>query len=94
MNTGWSGSFETLEQLFREFTPQRLQILQALLKTGGLHIRDLIVRSGRDYGELQQDLAVLLSNDLVTEDETGLLSVPWDAVRLNLTLLPEQAKAS
>ena len=47
-----------------------------------------------DYNELKQDLAVLLSRDVVSEDETGLVSVPWDAVELSLTLLPEQAKAA
>ena len=87
-------NFGTLEQLFRELTPERMRILQALLKAGGLHFRDLIVLSGRDYSELKQDLAVLVSHDLVTENETGLLSVPWDVVELNLTLLPERAKAA
>ena len=87
-------NFASLQQLFSELTPERMQILQTLLETGGQSPEELVLRLGRDNDDLKQDMTVLLAHDRVAEDESGFIVVPWGAVELRLSMVAEQAKAA
>jgi len=87
-------NFASLRQLFSELTPERMQILQTLLETGGQSLEELARRLMRDADDIKRDVAALLAHDLVTQDESGLIAVPWGAVELRLSMVAEQAKAA
>ena len=87
-------NFGRLRQLFGELTPERMQILQTLLETGAQPVERLARHLGRSEEELKRDVAVLLTHDLVAQDGSGLVVVPWGAVELRLSLFAEHAQAA
>jgi predicted transcriptional regulator len=87
-------NFANLQQLFGELTPERMQILQTLLDTGGQFPEELARRLGRNNDGIMRDVAVLQAHDLVAQDESGLIVAPWEAVELRLSMVAEHARAA
>ncbi|MBK1703890.1 helix-turn-helix domain-containing protein [Halochromatium glycolicum] len=79
-------NFASPEQLFAELTPERLRLLDTLKATGPLSIQALAKRLGQGYDSVREDLDKLLEHDLIEQDAEGRVFVPWDAIRLDLTL--------
>jgi predicted transcriptional regulator len=79
-------NFASPEQLFAELTPARLRLLDTLKATGSLSIQALAKRLGQGDDSVRKDLDKLLEHDLIEQDAEGRVFVPWDAIRLDLTL--------
>jgi predicted transcriptional regulator len=79
-------NFASPEQLFAELTPERLRLLDTLKATGPLSIQALAKRLGQGYDSVREDLDKLLEHDLIEQDTENRVFVPWDAIRLDLTL--------
>jgi predicted transcriptional regulator len=79
-------NFASPEQLFAELTPARLRLLDTLKATGPLSIQALAKRLGQGDDSVRKDLDKLLEHDLIEQDAEGRVFVPWDAIRLDLTL--------
>jgi predicted transcriptional regulator len=79
-------NFASPEQLFRELTPFRLRLLDTLKSTGPLPVQALAKRLGQSDQAVRKDLKKLLDYDLIQQDAENHVFVPWEAIRLDLTL--------
>ena len=86
-------NFGSVQQLFGELTPDRMQILQTLLNYGKLNVEDLAQRMRKEVYAVEKDLEALARLDLIAQD-AGLVFVPWGAVEMRFNISPNQAKAA
>jgi predicted transcriptional regulator len=85
--------FSDAAHLFRDLTPARLALLEALKALGSVSIRALAGHLERNYSNVHRDITRLLELGLVARDDAGLVSVPWDAVEIHLALGPRGVAA-
>jgi predicted transcriptional regulator len=78
--------FADAAHLFAELTPARLGLVEALKGLGPVSIRALAAHLGRNYSNVHRDVTALLDLRLLARDDSGLVSVPWDAVEIHLAL--------
>jgi len=79
-------SFASAEQLFGELTPFRLRFVDTLKSTGPLSVQALAKRLGQSDRAVRKDLKTLLEYGFIEQDAENKVFVPWDAIRLELTL--------
>lgn len=79
--------FADTATLFKYLSPKRFELLQHLRESGPLSIRKLADELHRDYKNVHTDVKDLLYVDLIEETKDGLLSVPWDVIVSELSLL-------
>jgi predicted transcriptional regulator len=83
--------FASAAQLFRELTPARLALLDALKGLGPVSIPALASHLGRDDGGVQTDTARLLELDLVEKNADGQVWVPWEEIQIRVAVGGAQA---
>jgi predicted transcriptional regulator len=81
-------SFASTELLWQVLGPKRLDILRAMAGQGGLSIREIARRVGRDVKAVHRDVHALLDAGLLDRTDEGLTIFPYDAVRVEFDLLP------
>lgn len=81
-------SFVSIELLWQIAGPKRLEILRAMAGAGGLSIREIARRVGRDVKAVHGDVHALLDAGLLDRTTDGLVVFPYDAVRVEFDLLP------
>ncbi|NCQ35024.1 helix-turn-helix domain-containing protein [bacterium] len=79
-------SFASVELLWKVLTPRRWAILRAMAGQGGLSIREIARRVGRDVKAVHGDVHALIEAGLLDRDATGLVAFPFVAVRVDFTL--------
>lgn len=79
-------SFPDLPGLLKALSPARWAMLQRLRAEGPLSVFALARRLGRDYKNVHTDVARFVEMGLVDKDAEGRVSVPWEAVRMELRL--------
>jgi predicted transcriptional regulator len=79
-------SFASVELLWKVLTSRRWAILRAMTGQGGLSIREIARRVGRDVKAVHGDVHGLIEAGLLDRDHAGLVSFPFDAVRVDVTL--------
>jgi predicted transcriptional regulator len=79
-------SFASVELLWKMLTPRRWAILRAMAGQGGLSIREIARRVGRDVKAVHGDVHALIKAGLLDRDAAGLVAFPFDAVRVEFTL--------
>jgi predicted transcriptional regulator len=79
-------TFADLPLLAKNLTPARWELLRRLKSAGPLTIFALAKLLERDYKNVHTDVSQLLKLDLLERGQDGLISVPWQAVRAELTL--------
>jgi predicted transcriptional regulator len=79
-------NFASAGQLFSELTPRRLALLEDLKLHGACSIYALAKRLRRNYSNVHTDVARLLEHDLVAKDEKGRVFVPWEDIRISVSL--------
>jgi predicted transcriptional regulator len=79
-------SFASVELLWKVLTPSRWAILRAMVGEGGLSIREIARRVGRDVKAVHGDVHTLIEAGLLDRDASRLVAFPFDAVRVDLTL--------
>lgn len=81
-------SFASLDLLCQVAGPKRLEILRAMSGAGGLSIREVARRVGRDVKAVHGDVHALLDAGLLDRTADGRILFPYDAVRVTFDLLP------
>ena len=79
-------SFASVELLWKVLTPRRWAVLRAMAGQGGLSIREIARRVGRDVKAVHGDVHALIKVGLLDRDASGLVAFPFDAVRVDFTL--------
>lgn len=79
--------FADTATLFKYLSPKRFELLQYLRETGPLSIRKLASGLNRDYKNVHTDVKELSYVGLIEETDDQLLSVPWDVIVNELSLL-------
>ena len=78
--------FASAELLWRVLTEKRWAILRAMTGQGGLAIREVARRVGRDVKAVHGDVHGLLDAGLIDRTEDGRVIFPYDAVRVDFML--------
>lgn len=84
--TDYHLNFADAVQLFHAFTPSRLALLEWLEGSGPASIDWLKASLNHDHGSADADIDQLIAWDLIAQDSTGQLFIPWDAIEIRVTL--------
>jgi predicted transcriptional regulator len=79
-------SFATPELLFALLTTKRREILRAMTGAGPLSIRETARRVEPDVKAVHGDLMALLGAGLLRKTEAGQVELPFDAIKVDVTL--------
>ncbi len=78
--------FANAAQIFRELTPARLALLDALKGLGPVSIAALAKHLGRNYSNVHTDTTKLLDLELVEKNAEGLVWVPWEEIQIRVSV--------
>ena len=79
-------TLEDLPALLKTLSPARCQLLKSLREAGPVTIYELSKRLARDYKNVHTDVAQFAAIGVIERDENGLVSVPWDLLRVEFGL--------
>jgi predicted transcriptional regulator len=79
-------SFESARTLFSEFTPARLELLDALRRVGPCSVYALAKAAARNYSNVHSDVARLEELGLIERTEEGTILVPYESVEIVMPL--------
>ena len=71
---------------FRVLSKRRIALLQVLHAHGISSIRELSKLLKRDYKNVYQDVQLLKKADLIHQDKTKRIYVPWDKINAEIAL--------
>jgi predicted transcriptional regulator len=78
-------SFASAELLWKVLTAKRLEILKAMTAAGGLTIREIAHRVGRDIKAVHSDVKALQMAGVLDKSPEGRAIFPYDEVRVNFS---------
>ena len=78
--------FLDVETMIRTLTSRRLDLLNALRKTGPTSVRAISQQLKRDYKNVYSDVKLLKQVGLIETDKEELISVPWDRIAAEIPL--------
>ncbi len=78
-------SFASAELLWKVLTAKRLEILKAMTGAGGLTIREIAHRVGRDIKAVHSDVKALQMAGVLDKSPEGRAIFPYDEVRVNFS---------
>lgn len=76
-------SFASAELLWKVLTAKRLEILKAMTAAGGLTIREIAHRVGRDIKAVHSDVKALQMAGVLEKSPKGRAIFPYEEVRVN-----------
>jgi predicted transcriptional regulator len=79
-------SFATPELLFRLMTAKRWELIRTMTGAGPLTIREAARRVDRDVKGVHGDVHTLLNAGILQKTEDGLITFPYDAIRVDIML--------
>lgn len=79
-------NFETPGSFFSRLTENRWQLLNELLGSGTVGVRELARRLGRDVKRVHADAAVLVELGLIEKDENGALVCPYGNIHVDMVM--------
>jgi predicted transcriptional regulator len=89
--TDYHLSFESARTLFSELTPARIDLLEALRRTGPCSVYALAKSVQRNYSNIHTDIAKLEQHGLVERTQDDAIFVPFEAVEIRLELFKKAA---
>ncbi|NJS36625.1 MAG: MarR family transcriptional regulator [Brachymonas sp.] len=89
--TDYHLSFESARTLFSELTPARIDLLEALRRTGPCSVYALAKSVQRNYSNVHTDVAKLQEHGLVERTQDDAVFVPFEAVEIRLDLFKKAA---
>ncbi len=89
--TDYHLSFESARTLFSELTPSRIDLLEALRRTGPCSVYALAKSVQRNYSNVHTDIAKLEQHGLVERTQDDAVFVPFEAVEIRLDLFKKAA---
>jgi predicted transcriptional regulator len=84
-------SFESARTLFSELSPARIDLLEALRRTGPSSVYALAKATQRNYSNVHTDIAKLEEHGLVERTQDDAVFVPFDTVEIRLDLFKKAA---
>ena len=78
-------TLDTLPALLKSLSPARVVLIDVLRKGGPTSIYELSKRLQRNYKNVHTDVVQLASLGLIDRQADGLVGVPWDVLRAELT---------
>lgn len=84
-------SFESARALFSELTPSRIDLLEALRRSGPSSVYSLAKEVGRNYSNVHTDIAKLEEHGLVKRTPEEAVFVPFEHVEIHLALAGKAA---
>ncbi|MEI7869358.1 MAG: HTH domain-containing protein [Candidatus Methylumidiphilus sp.] len=90
-NADYHIGFHSVERMFSELNPERLQLLEVLQQSGGLSIQVLAKTLGRNESTIHRDIEALMAHELIAKDDDGKVFVPWDEMDIRLSFRPVQS---
>lgn len=84
----YSGEYLTFTspvQFFTVFNAQRWELITQLQQLGKLSIQQLAKQLKRDLKQVEQDVAILLEQEIIEQDEQGVF-VPYGEIHADFTL--------
>ena len=78
-------TFLDIQTMLDTLSPRRSDLLKYLRKNGANNIKALALALGRDYKNVHNDVAILLSAGLLLQDGRKL-SAPWDELSTHVSL--------
>ena len=79
-------SFASLDLMHRVLNPNRWDVLKALMGRGEIGIRELARTLDRDVKAVHTDITALVEAGVIERAESGAVSFPYDAVRVDFTV--------
>jgi predicted transcriptional regulator len=80
-------SFPSLELMHRVLTPNRWRMLQAMMASGPVGIRELARKLDRDVKSVHVDVQALLNAGVIDHTAEGdKIEFPYDAVHVDFTV--------
>ena len=67
-------------------TPNRWQMLQAMMGREPTGIRELARKLDRDVKQVHTDVTALMNAGVIDRTETGAVVFPYDEIRVNFTV--------
>ncbi|MBB3386663.1 hypothetical protein ACK83U_19335 (plasmid) [Rhizobium sp. WW22] len=86
-------NFETPGAFFSRLTERRWQLLDVLLGSGTVGVRELARRLDRDVKRVHEDAAVLVDLGLIEKDERGALNCPFENIHVDMVMTPAKRVA-
>lgn len=80
-------NFETPGTFFSHLTERRWELLNVLLGSGTVGVRELARRLNRDVKRVHEDAAVLVELGLIEKDERGALSCPFEHIHIDMMMV-------
>ena len=80
-------NFETPGTFFSRLTERRWELLNVLLGSGTVGVRELARRLNRDVKRVHEDAAALVELGLIEKDERGALSCPFDNIHVDMMMV-------
>jgi predicted transcriptional regulator len=79
-------SFASLDLMHRVLTPNRWGVLKAMMGRGEIGVRELARALDRDVKAVHTDITALVEAGVIERAESGAVSFPYDAVRVDFTV--------
>src|SRR6476659_8379054 len=76
-------SFASLDLMHRVLTPNRWDVLKALMGRGEIGVRELARMLDRDVKAVHTDVTALADAGVISRTESGAVVFPYDAIRVN-----------
>ncbi|MCR5943969.1 hypothetical protein FG152_24670 [Ochrobactrum sp. XJ1] len=77
-------NFATPGQLFSSLSEKRWNLIDVLLHSGPIGVRELSRRVQRDVKRVHEDAAALVELGLIEKDAKGALSCPFDEIHIDM----------
>lgn len=84
-------SFESARTLFTELTPARIDLLEALRRSGPCSVYALAKSVARNYSNIHTDIGKLEEHGLVRRAPDNTVFVPFESVEIHLALVKQAA---
>ena len=78
--------FTSIERMHQVLTPNRWQMLQAMMGREPTGIRELARKLDRDVKQVHTDVTALMNAGVIDRTETGAVVFPYDEIRVNFTV--------
>jgi predicted transcriptional regulator len=79
-------SFASLDLMHRVLTPNRWDVLKALMGRGEIGVRELARMLDRDVKAVHTDVTALADAGVISRTESGAVVFPYDAVRVDFVV--------
>ena len=79
-------SFESYDLLWQVLNQKRLELIRMMTGQGGMTIRELARRFGRDVKAVHRDVHTLLRAGVIDRGEDGLIIFPFDAIHVGFMI--------